>query len=305
MVEGMKRRLFSATAVPHGSGPVVGLRLFVFLLVFLTLVVGGIWIGVVTHRYFSNRVDQLAVRNLEAETALLEQKVVEFDEEMTLLRERMRSVGGLEERIRSLAGFDRDDYLAAPEIEDLSERAGIGPKLDRLTDQAWNQRADFRSILHKLGDDRILRHRVPSVPPVGGWVVREFGYGPDPFTGRVRFHPGVDIAAPEGSLICAPADGRVTFAGLKRDLGLLVTLDHGYGYRTHYAHCGLLRVRQGRLVKRGDPIATVGRTGRATGPHLHYQVRVDGEPVDPRVFFLEDLPSFLEFFSSSGRGSSG
>lgn len=301
----MKRRLFSATAVPHGSGPVVGLRTSAFLLVFVSLVAGGIWIGVVTHRHFSNRVDQLAVRNLEAETVLLEQKVVEFDEEMTLLRETMRSVGGLEERIRSFAGFDRGDYLAAPEMEDLSEPARICSRLDRLTDQAGTQRADFRSILDKLGEDRILRHRVPSVSPVGGWVVREFGYGPDPFTGRVRFHPGIDIAAPKGSLICAPADGRVTFAGLKRDLGLLVILDHGYGYRTYYAHCGFLRVRQGKLVKRGDAIATIGRTGRATGPYLHYQVRVDGQPVDPRVFFLEDLPSFLEFFSSSRSGSSG
>ncbi len=299
----MKRRFFSVISIPHAPGRRSGVRGLSVLILFILFWGGVIWIGILSHRRFSKRISRSVVESLENETAFLEREVLEFQEEVDLLGKRMSSVDRLEGRVRSVAGFDKGEHTRPAESEYLSEREDVSSRIDRLTTEAEIQRGALDSILTKLAADKDLPERIPSIPPVGGWVVREYGYGEDPFTGRIRFHPGVDIAAPKGTPICAPAHGKVIFAGLKRDLGLLVILDHGYGYKTYYCHCGFLKVRPGAVVRRGDVIATVGRTGRATGPHLHYEVRVDGEPVDPQVFLLVELPSFSEFFSSANRGS--
>jgi murein DD-endopeptidase MepM/ murein hydrolase activator NlpD len=118
--------------------------------------------------------------------------------------------------------------------------------------------------------------------PVIGRITSNFSRSRrHPLLGVVRRHHGVDIAAPSGTRITAPAAGRVTFAGRKVGFGLVVEIDHGSGVMTRYAHCRSLGVRVGRRVKPGETIATVGRTGLATGPHLHYEVLVRGRSVDP------------------------
>lgn len=121
----------------------------------------------------------------------------------------------------------------------------------------------------------------PTLAPVTGVLSAAFGSRPDPFTGAREFHTGLDISAPSGHRIVAPANGTVVRAGWENGYGRFVQLSHGYGIATYYAHMEAIRVAEGQRVRRGDLIGLVGSTGRSTGPHLHYEVLVQGKPVDP------------------------
>jgi murein DD-endopeptidase MepM/ murein hydrolase activator NlpD len=113
-----------------------------------------------------------------------------------------------------------------------------------------------------------------------------FGYRLDPFTGLIKMHEGIDIAAPIGTPIVAPADGTVISAGEKPGFGITVEIDHGYGLVTFYAHLQRYKVESGMNVRRGDIIGYIGTTGKTTGPHLHYEVRLATTPVNPINYIL-------------------
>jgi murein DD-endopeptidase MepM/ murein hydrolase activator NlpD len=116
-------------------------------------------------------------------------------------------------------------------------------------------------------------------------VTSEFGYRTDPFTGRHKGHSGIDLAAPQGTPIRAALDGTVLFARYKTTgYGYHLAIDHGGGFVTFYAHCSKILVTEGQAVKAGDIIAEVGSTGRSTGPHLHFEVRINGEIQNPRSY---------------------
>lgn len=125
----------------------------------------------------------------------------------------------------------------------------------------------------------------PSLLPINGWLSSAFGYRRHPYDGSYRLHAGVDIVADSGTPVRAPADGTVLFAGNKSGYGKVVVVDHGYGIRTVHGHVSRFFVTAGSKLKRGDKIAEVGSTGKATGPHLHYEIRKNGVPVNPTSFF--------------------
>ena len=127
----------------------------------------------------------------------------------------------------------------------------------------------------------------PAIWPTKGWLTSRYGYRTSPFTARKQFHGGLDIASAEGEPIVAPARGRVTYAGKRGPLGLTLIVDHGYGVRTFYGHSEKLLVKRGDEVERGQQIATVGNTGRSTGPHLHYVVEVDGKARNPLDYIFD------------------
>jgi murein DD-endopeptidase MepM/ murein hydrolase activator NlpD len=127
--------------------------------------------------------------------------------------------------------------------------------------------------------------RVPSIWPVEGESTDGFGVRGNPFGGGMReYHSGQDISAPKGAPVVAPADGTVTHAGWQSGYGNLVTVDHGNGLSTRYGHLSKVEVAEGQEVRRGDLLGLVGSTGRSTGPHLHYEVRIHEEPVSPRHY---------------------
>jgi murein DD-endopeptidase MepM/ murein hydrolase activator NlpD len=149
------------------------------------------------------------------------------------------------------------------------------------------QENSFSTLLKSLESKRNLLAATPSLRPTVGWISSNFGYRVSPFTGRREFHRGLDIATRKGTPIIAPADGVVTFAGKKWLIGNMITLDHGYGMLTRYGHMFKLLKKKGDRVKRGEVIALVGNTGRSTGPHLHYEVRLNGVPVNPIKYILD------------------
>ncbi len=145
--------------------------------------------------------------------------------------------------------------------------------------------------VHKLDqhllDKESYLSSTPTLLPARGWVTSYFGQRLSPYSGRLKMHEGIDVGAPYGTPIHAPADGIVTFSGEKAGFGKFVQVDHGYGIETIYAHNQSLSVRNGQKVRRGHQLAAVGNTGHSTGPHLHYEVRVNGTAVDPLYFILD------------------
>ncbi|MBI2361202.1 MAG: peptidoglycan DD-metalloendopeptidase family protein [Deltaproteobacteria bacterium] len=129
---------------------------------------------------------------------------------------------------------------------------------------------------------------VPAAWPVDGRVSSGVGLRVSPWTGKKQFHSGLDIPGPVGTPVHAPADGRVRLVGHNTASGRVLVLDHGDGIATHYAHLSKIHVPKDALIRKGQWIADVGSTGRSTGPHLHYEVRVDGVAIDPRRHLLKN-----------------
>lgn len=161
-------------------------------------------------------------------------------------------------------------------------------RLDKLSAEATRQEQSLQELQAYFQDQKSLLASTPSIWPARGWVTSDFGQRLDPYTADRVMHQGLDIAAPHGKEVSSPSDGTVVFAGLEGGYGNVIVIDHGYGIKTRYGHLAKILVKAGDKVKRGALIAAVGNTGRSTGPHLHYEVRVNGIPQNPRKFILEE-----------------
>jgi len=164
----------------------------------------------------------------------------------------------------------------------------VASRLDKLSHEADRQEQSLLDLQSYFQDQRVLLASIPSIWPARGWVTSDFSERMDPYTAERVMHQGLDIAAAHGKEVLAPSDGTVLFSGLEGSYGNVLVLDHGYGIKTRYGHLAQLLVKSGEKVARGQQVATVGNTGRSTGPHLHYEVRVNGIPQNPRKFILED-----------------
>lgn len=160
-------------------------------------------------------------------------------------------------------------------------------RIQNIGNQANQNALHMQKLLSELSQHRSLLSSVPSLTPVEGWITSGFGPRISPFTGERSWHRGLDVAAPIGTPIYAPADGVVIFSGAKSSYGNFVMIAHGYGVVSRYGHNAQNLVQAGQRIKRGDQVATVGMTGRTTGPHLHYEVVVNGRHVDPKRFMLD------------------
>jgi murein DD-endopeptidase MepM/ murein hydrolase activator NlpD len=147
----------------------------------------------------------------------------------------------------------------------------------------------YASLQEHIQDNVARLRATPSLLPAQGWISSEFGHRINPFSGRKTFHAGLDIANFTGTPVYSPADGVVSFAGPRGGYGNVVQIDHGFGIITRYGHNSRIVVKRGDRVRRGEKIAEIGSTGRSTAPHLHYEVVLNGKPVNPRPFILEDV----------------
>jgi murein DD-endopeptidase MepM/ murein hydrolase activator NlpD len=155
-----------------------------------------------------------------------------------------------------------------------------------LQADAERQEASFSELMSSLHGRMAQWASTPSIWPVHGWFSSSFGKRLSPFTGTIMMHKGIDLAAYAGTPIVAPAAGRVEAVDRDSGLGKVVVIDHGYGVKTLYAHLLQTYVHAGMRVKRGETIAAVGNSGLSTGPHLHYEVRVNGQAVDPLRYII-------------------
>ena len=226
-----------------------------------------------------------------------------FTSEINKLKSKLVTLNNFEKKIRVIANLDQENDQESlfgvggsiPEdLEtdiDLEKRqAGLlremHEQVDNLHLATSNQKTGFSSLLEALEGQKNLLACTPAIRPVKGWMTSRFGYRISPFTGRRELHKGLDIANREGTQIIAPADGIVKFSGRKGLLGKAIDIDHGHGMTTRYGHLKEILKKRGEPVKRGDIIAEMGDTGRSTGPHLHYEVHLNGVPVNPVKYIL-------------------
>lgn len=199
-------------------------------------------------------------------------------------------VGGAEPDRHSESPFHFASLVDKPE-ESLNAETlkAYHLKVIDMKEEARDVGKRLKGVLHFQPNDPLFWTSVPTISPLGGWVTSDFGMRRSPLSGQRQFHQGVDIASPFGSPVLATGDGVVTYAERAGGLGNKVVIDHGYGVSTVYGHNSQLLVNAGDKIKRGQLIAKVGSTGRSTGPHLHYEILVDGVPVNPKKFIFEEL----------------
>ncbi len=186
--------------------------------------------------------------------------------------------------------LDGERSTNAPRASDLDEQELVNAVQDnllKLSKEAENQEKSLQELSLVAEQKSSRWSATPSIWPVKGWVTS--GYGPrvSPFTEKPAWHDGLDIGAAANAPVQAPAQGRVTTVGFDPKLGNLVKLDHGYGVETLYGHLAKALVKEGQRVKRGDVVGLVGSSGLATGPHLHYMVKVNGQTLDPTKYILD------------------
>jgi murein DD-endopeptidase MepM/ murein hydrolase activator NlpD len=245
-----------------------------------------------------------------SENAVLKEENAQLRSQILLVQEKVAHISATLDRVER---FDAKLRTAVTQLQDPERNLAIGPvggadveaqipgpapaaeasltalpgKLSSLETEAGRQEQSLRELQEYFDDQRSLLASTPSIWPARGWVTSDFGTRLDPWTAERRMHQGLDIATPHGQPVYTPSDGTVVFAGTEGSYGKVLVLDHGYGVKTRYAHLSEIFVRTGGRVRRGDKVATVGNTGRSTGTHLHYEVRVNGIPENPRKFILE------------------
>lgn len=210
-------------------------------------------------------------------------------ERIRTLDARVRSLVNINEALhpgrrkdkRGIGGAETPEVATTNRLDSL-----LDLRCDRLKESLLVDGKNLEVICEKLDIRRTYLESLPSSWPVRGLIASRFGVRVSPFTNTKVFHHGLDINAPKGSPVKAAAGGKVIRGGFESLYGNLVEINHGNGYRTVYAHLSERLVEAGDTVPRGSVIGKVGETGRTTGPHLHYEVRVNGLPVNP-VRFLK------------------
>ena len=177
------------------------------------------------------------------------------------------------------------------EMQGLSALDGdedIGEQLDQMLRQAKIQRQGYLAMIDTLSSRDVVRAHIPSIRPTDlGWMSSRFGFRKDPFTAKQTFHRGLDFSVPVGTEVRVTGDGVVAAVQQQRGFGRVVKVDHGNGVMTVYAHLSEQLVKKGDRVTRGDIIAKSGSTGRSSAPHLHYEIRIGGRPVNPLTYILD------------------
>ena len=264
----------------------------------------GILIGGVV---FVNRLHQdYRLISLKNDKEFLQQQLLSMKEKVADLSTEFATVEKEGDRLRNVAGIPNIDddtrkfgvggsaYTGSPDIgyysEDIKKTAGeINADLDRFLRAVQYEKHSLLSVAAKVSEQQDEVDHYPSIWPVlGGHVDSKFGWRTDPFTKRPKTHFGIDIYAPLGTKAMASANGRVSKVDVGVDYGNWVEVDHGYGFKTRYCHLSKVLVKKGQKVTRWDCLGEVGKTGRAVGYHLHYEVLMNDRRVNPENYLVEN-----------------
>ena len=221
--------------------------------------------------------------------------LLDYKRQMFLLRDldtKLRRVVSLgpRDKAQQVLGIGGPDELGLQNLTALGEKRQaeaikeMSEELSQLKGAASRQEASLQMLIEYFEDKRSLHASTPSIWPVRGWVTSRYGTRVSPFSGIEKPHEGIDIAAQTGTPVVSSADGVVIKAGFMTGYGNMVEISHGYGIRTLYAHNSRINVKAGQRVHRGEVIAYAGDSGSSTGPHLHYEVKMNGLPVNPAKY---------------------
>jgi murein DD-endopeptidase MepM/ murein hydrolase activator NlpD len=303
----MAKRRWTVVFVPHGAEPSKIVEVSYGL---IKMAVGGVALGLaaallVGYATMARTADLSRTARLQSENTRLAQEIGELHGRLTTLADTITRISQRDAKIRVLANLDPIDPqvqaagIGGPTLAPRPILPSAGPAVRhsqeiRVDLNALIRRANLLASSFEEAKDSLASHSqrlaaTPSIMPTQGWLTSAFSSMREhPILHIARPHEGIDVTAPMGSPIEAPAAGVVTDAGWESGYGNTVTIDHGYGVVTKFAHASKLLVKTGQRVSRGQRIALVGNTGLATGPHLHYEVHVNGRPVDPLRYVLPD-----------------
>jgi murein DD-endopeptidase MepM/ murein hydrolase activator NlpD len=223
----------------------------------------------------------------------LQMKLVELNE----LEKEIRYATGIKNKSPKTGEFgvggtfpsDMDEKIWNPDVYNQFLN-NLDKEVLQLDGDLKDQSQDLQTLWETLREQIIIQNVTPSLRPVeGGYISSGFGYRPSPFSGRREFHSGVDIAVDKGTPVQATANGVVVSVGYQGGLGKTVVVDHGKGITTRYAHLSSYSVKEDQKIQRGEIVGKVGSTGRSTGPHLHYEVRLKNKPVNAEKYMSEYL----------------
>ena len=303
----MAKRRWTLVLVPHGAEPSRIVEVSYGVLRVAASAAAGFLVLVLLAGYatVSHTTDLSRTARLQQENENLAREIGELNGRLSTLADTLTRISQRDARIRVLANLEPiDPQVQAAGIGGpagitslgLAGMTGVARRSAevRIDLSALIRRANLLASSFKEAADSLAFHSArlsatPSIMPTQGWLSSAFSsMRAHPILHYARPHEGIDVTAPMGSPIEAPAAGVVSDARWKSGYGNTVTIDHGFGIETRFAHASKLLVRTGQKVSRGQRIALVGNSGLATGPHLHYEVHVKGRPVDPLKYVLPD-----------------
>lgn len=307
-----RKEIFTLMLIPHsGRGvrqTIISKTGFSFILI--VIVAGFLSLGFFINdyrqiRYKIARLGELEVTNQiqKEEIVSLAQKIRNFNEEMEKLKkleDRLRilaGVGGSTETNEELGKGGPQDYLLLEKDMEIDEKELLPIQLIEkieentvfLENEIERREKGFEEVERIVRQRRDLFASTPNIFPIQGWISSGYGRRINPITRKREIHQAIDIVAPWGTEVRASAQGKVVSAGWKDAYGLAIRINDGYGYYTLYGHLSSVLVKEGQWVEKGEAIGRVGSTGRSTGPHLHFEVWLEGETVNPLELMVEPL----------------
>ena len=241
-------------------------------------------------------------RELQAENRRLRQSVQLYQNRMASMESSLDRIENFSARLKMITNLmDRDNLSQQIELPvpnassvvantvEAHVKSTVDQEFEKLNLQSMTLEQNLHDLYELLSDQKSFLNALPTKKPADGYFSSGFGVRVSPLGEAVeKMHEGLDIANVVGTPIRAPAQGTIIFAGKKSGYGQIVEIDHGYGLETWYGHTSRILVKPGQLVRRGQTIALIGNSGRSTGSHVHYEVRVHGIPVDPMTYILEN-----------------
>jgi murein DD-endopeptidase MepM/ murein hydrolase activator NlpD len=269
-----------------------------------------IFFGFIIFQYLTMTLDKQKMKRIELDAKDKQQKISTLSTTIEVLNQRLKNMEIYKERIMVATGLTSPLALkevgsGGPEISNplssgfplvqktLPDNIGLPQqsllnKTNEIKENAKQIEDSLKSVASMVNQQKLQLASTPVIWPTHGYLSDVFSNRIHPFTGRLEFHYGLDIATQLGNKIIATADGVVLVAERREYIGNIIIIDHGFGYVTHYGHLSGFNVREGQRVKRYDVIGYVGMTGRSSGPHLHYEVRYFDKPMNPYDFILDN-----------------
>lgn len=291
----LKKRLYTFIVANHAGGKVWRLSLPYSVLVVLGVfaLAGILVLSGATFQYSKMLLRVVDYEHRLSENDALRSENHEYKVQTAQLGEKIDFLENLSHRLSVFSGMDSDKAVGGVggiSTDTLTRvrpaSAGTLQSMASYDKKAQSLEEKLRNLNRQITDQVLIEAASPNIQPVKGYVTAGRGRRDDPFDPGVKeYHPGVDISAPMGSRIIAPADGTVIFAGQSAGYGNMVVIDHKFGMITRYAHLQRMDVQVGQRVSRYDTIGFVGMSGRSTGPHLHYEVWQYNRCLNPIKFF--------------------
>jgi murein DD-endopeptidase MepM/ murein hydrolase activator NlpD len=297
----MAKKFFSVIIVPHSK---TNFKTLLFSKRAVKFLIGGagvavLALGVFLADYFSMTFIRAKYRTLVRENSEQMERIADAETAVKRLEATVANYEDYARKLNILVGLKSADVIPGePGIgggdpggggEPQSVPASLSPgAMQNLAVKAESVEKNLGSLVGLLESQAARLASTPTIWPTQGWVSSPFGYRIDPFTGMRTFHRGIDIATNFGNPVAAAADGSVTEAAFDKFFGKTVIVSHGNGVVTQYCHLERYVVKPGQKVRRGDILGYVGKTGKALGPHLHYEVRINDTAVNPYNYILEE-----------------